>query len=168
MQQQGATCRVLLFWSDIISQMLAQTRKNVSKGSGRAFLLYGYSTVAIAFSTYLLCRLTNNPAWNFLWFAMFAVWILTSLIGHTRKPEMITYLDKTIGNIWSIIGSLFGITALIIAVSSLFIEAHVMDFRLTMPLAALYLSIGTSLTGIMIKDRAIVFCPSISIYPRDL
>lgn len=144
---------------EIISQMLRQTRKNVSEGSGKAFLIYGYSTIAVGAATFLACHITGNPIWNFLWFAMLGIWIIFSIIGRKYKPDTITYLDQTIGNVWRIIGSLFGISVIIIAASAFFFGAHVMDFRLTMPLSAIYLSIGTSLTGFMIKDKTITLCP---------
>lgn len=143
---------------DLISEMIRKTRNQPStRKDFDAFLLYGYSAVAIAVMAWLAIRLTGNMRFMLIWFAMFLPYLWMSLTGKSRKPEVTTYLDSMLANVWKVIGSMFGLTVVAIAAIGALI-GHI-DFSLMMPLSIIYGGIGTSMTGLVIKEKWFVWPP---------
>ena len=143
---------------DLISEMIRKTRNQPStRKDFDAFLLYGYSAVAIAVMAWLAIRLTGNMRFMLIWFAMFLPYLWMSLTGKSRKPEVTTYLDSMLANVWKVIGSMFGLTVVAIAAIGALI-GHI-DFSLMMPLSIIYGGIGTSMTGLVITVTTLGHAP---------
>lgn len=75
---------------ELITQMIQKTRKELEVGSGNVFLCYGYTSVILAIAVYLITHFTTQPAWNFLWFAMFLpqpiIYFKNRSVNHTPYP----------------------------------------------------------------------------------
>lgn len=92
---------------EIITSMIAQTKKRYMLGDGNIMLLWGYLTVGVSALIWGLLAITNNPAVNWLWYL---IWI----IGGIATPVMVrkqtvrngvkTYTDKLISRLWTIVG----------------------------------------------------------------
>lgn len=92
---------------EIITSMIARTKKRYSLGDGNILLLWGYLTVTVSALIWILLYLTGNPAANWLWYL---IWI----IGGIATPVMVrkqavscgvkTYTDKIITRLWSVVG----------------------------------------------------------------
>lgn len=91
---------------ELITAMISRTNERYF-GDGNIYLVWGYVTLVVASSVWLLLTLTHNPAWNWLWFL---IWI----IGGISTPVMArkqqgkygvkTYSDKLINRIWTVVG----------------------------------------------------------------
>lgn len=93
----------------------------------------------------------------FTWFAMFIPYIANTFFRKSSKPEVTTYIDSMLGNIWKVIGSMFIFT--VIAIVLIGVLTHVMNFSIMMPLSLIYAGIGTSMTGLVIKEKAFIWTP---------
>lgn len=115
----------------------------MEKGSGIPFLIWGYVTIAVSLTVWYLLGKTGNPNWNFLWFAIpvigFPVMLLT-MRKKTALPK--TYIDKVISYVWIVVG----VSALIPSMAA----AVIHDFPVLF-LVVLLISIGTAITGFVIK-----------------
>lgn len=145
---------------ELISRMIRSTRENMEVGSGNQFLAWGYFSAVLSVLLFLLVRYTGNGAWAFGWFAMFAFWGVLKYVQRRDTKSLITYTDKVVMQVWQAIGSLFVLTVLVMAV--LTVAYGKGGFVLMLPLALLYCGIGTSITGIVIKERWIACAPLVA------
>ncbi len=133
---------------ELIAQMIRNTQKKMEKGSGIPFLIWGYVTIAVSLIVWYLLGKTGNPNWNFLWFAIpvigFPVMLLT-MRKKTALPK--TYIDKVISYVWIVVG----VSALIPSIAATVIH----DFPVLF-LVVLLISIGTAITGFVIKFLPLV------------
>ena len=120
-----------------------------------SFLAYGYAAVAISIAVWLLTHFTGNDMWCFGWFAMFIPYLLSFF--KKGKPEVVTYMDRMMDSVWKVIGSMFGISLLIIVVAGAI--SGIIDFSMMMPLSIIYAGIGTSITGLIINEKWFVWTP---------
>ena len=98
----------------------------------------------------------------FVWFAMFLPYLWTTFSGKRKKPEVTTYIDGMLGNIWKVIGSMFGLTLIAMLLIGI-VATKEINFSLMMPLAIIYGGIGTSMTGLVIKEKWFVWPPLIGL-----
>ncbi len=146
---------------ELISQMLRQTKQNLEVGSGNQFLYHGYTALVLSVVIFFLLHITGNPAWAALWFLMFLPSILIHFKTAHQKPAVVTYMEKAIHNTWAVIGSLFGLTVAALLLIG-FLRGLIFDFGLMLPLSLIYCSIGTSITGVILKDRALTYLPLVA------
>lgn len=146
---------------ELIAQMIRQSKKNMTVGSGNILLYYGYPALILSVAVYLLVHLTGKPVWAALWFLMFipAIWIRVK----RKRAEVcvVTHIDKAVNSIWSILGQLFFLTVIGIAVFGYFIGSY--NFTLMLPLSLLYASIGIAITGIITNFRLMVYTPLVAL-----
>ncbi len=147
---------------ELISQMLKQTKQNLEVGSGNIFLYYGYSAFVISVIVFGLVYFTTNPIWAALWFLMFVPNIIIGIKNKKEKPRVVTYMDKAIINTWFVIGTLFFLTIIAIIILGLCMDK--ISFTLMLPLGLLYAAIGTSITGIIMNEKILVYTPLFSFF----
>ena len=145
---------------ELISQMLKQTRQNLEVGSGNILLYYGYAALVISLLVFVLIFLTSNPVWAALWFVMFIVSFVIQRKTEKSKPHVVTYMDKAISNTWSVLSVLFLLTVLAIVVLGWYMGRF--EFTLMLPLSLLYAGIGSSITGVIINMRALIYTPLVA------
>ena len=146
---------------ELITQMIQSTRENLEVGRGNKFLTYGYFTAALGIVIFLLLFFTHNNLYSCGWFLMFACWAFVS--WKSKKPDVTTYTDKAIQRVWQIMGLMFAITiaSLLIFVITFHVHYGVLD--LMMPLSLIYVNIGTSITGIILKEKWMTLLPLASL-----
>ena len=145
---------------ELIAQMIRQSKKNMKVGSGNILLYYGYAALLLSMAVYLLVHLTSKPIWSALWFLMFvpAIWIRMN--KNKSDVCIVTYMDKAINSIWSILGQAFFLTLIGIAVFGYFTGRY--NFTLMLPLSLLYAGIGIAITGIITDYKLMVYTPLIA------
>lgn len=145
---------------ELIAQMIRQSKKNMKVGSGNILLYYGYAALLLSMAVYLLVHLTSKPIWSALWFLMFvpAIWIRMN--KNKSDVCIVTYMDKAINSIWSILGQAFFLTVIGIAVFGYFTGRY--NFTLMLPLSLLYAGIGIAITGIITDYKLMVYTPLIA------
>ena len=151
---------------ELIHNMIQQSQKKLQRGSGNILLYYGYISVITSVLTYALCTLSQNPWWHFLWFALFGAMFFEKFCFKRPHPTVKTYMDKAIGNVWTVIQILITFTFLTLIVMHWFVIF--IPYELMMPLCILYVAIGVSIMGSIMNEKVIMLSPTpsafISIY----
>lgn len=145
---------------ELISRMICSTRENMELGSGNRFLAWGYFSAILSAVLYLLVCYTGNAAWAWGWFSMFVFGGALKYVQRGRTKPLLTYTDKVVIQVWQVIGGLFVLTVLVMAVLAAVYGKG--GFVLMLPLALLYCGIGTSITGIVIKERWAACAPLVA------
>ncbi len=142
---------------EIITDMLQQSKQNMEVGQGNQFLIYGYSALVLSIVVFCVVHLTGNAIWSALWFLMFAPSIVLKLSSRHTRPSVVTYIDRAIANTWSVTGSLFLLTIAVMTGLAFLIGSC--NFALMLPLSLIYASIGTSITGVILRFRPLILLP---------
>lgn len=142
---------------ELISQMIQATRKNLVKGQGNYFIIYGYTAAILSIIIYTLLCMTHTPWWWAGWFLMFLPVIILSFKEKRNTPTVITYTDSMVNKVWQVMGASFLLTMLVILALSFIVGKC--DFMLMLPLCLLYASIGTAITGLVIREKCLLYTP---------
>lgn len=142
---------------ELISHMIQATRKNLVKDQGNYFIIYGYTAAILSVIIYTLLRMIPTPWWWAGWFLMFLPVIILLLKGKRNSPTVVTYTDSMVNKVWQVVGTLFSLTVLVMLALSLLVGKC--DFMLMLPLCLLYASIGTAITGLVIREKCLVLHP---------
>ena len=142
---------------ELISHMIQATRKNLVKDQGNYFIIYGYTAAILSVIIYTLLRMIPTPWWWAGWFLMFLPVIILLLKGKRNSPTVVTYTDSMVNKVWQVVGTLFSLTVLVMLALSLLVGKC--DFMLMLPLCLLYASIGTAITGLVIREKCLSYTP---------
>ncbi len=98
----------------LITETLNSSRKEITQRSSKYYILWGALLTAFSLIVYLLWKLTDQEAWNNLWFAMPVIgFLLARLIG---RKDTETHVQNDVSRITQGIWSAFGIFACTVAV----------------------------------------------------
>ena len=137
---------------ELIAQMIQNSKKNLQTGNGNILLLWGYLCTVTALVVYILTLSTDNPTWNWLWFAIPVIgYPITYWQLKKEVKPVLTYTDKVLKNIWKIIGE-YGICVSIICA----LYFNTMVFIL--PMILILVSLGMCITGSIINDKFTYNC----------
>lgn len=98
----------------LISETLNSSRKEITRRSGKYYILWGALLTVFSLIIYLLWKLTDKPAWNCLWFAMPVIGFLLARLMSRKDSE--THVQNDVSRITQGIWSAFGIFASVVAV----------------------------------------------------
>lgn len=143
---------------ELITQMIQMTRKDLEVGQGNLFLVYGYFSAILGIAIFLLTLFTHSGLFSWGWCLMFALWAFVS--WKSKKPAVITYTGQAIRHVWQIIGLLFILTFVSLWIFAFMYQVH---FILMMPLSLIYVNIGVSITGIILKEKVMTFLPLLAL-----
>ena len=98
----------------LITETLNSSRKEITQRSGKYYILWGALLMLFSLVIYVLWKLTDQEAWNNLWFAMPVIgFLLARLIG---RKDTETHVQNDVSRITQGIWSAFGIFACTVAV----------------------------------------------------
>ena len=144
----------------LITETLNNSRKEITRRSGKYFLFWGALLVFFSFLVYLLWKTTGHAQWNMLWFAMPAVGVPLERLSR-RKNDMERVqndVSRINGGIWAAFGvfacalSLF--TVIYAELGSGVFGPLTAAFSLTAGIVALF-GLAESITGVVLKNWAI-------------
>lgn len=100
---------------ELIQQMIRGTRQRLSFGSSNLFLLWGYLLAATAIMIFVLLKTTDCRTWLWLWLpAATTGGAVTWWHNRFRAPQVKSYTDRLLEQIWSCIASLVVLSAILI------------------------------------------------------
>ncbi len=90
----------------LITETLNNSRKEITRRSGKYFLLWGALLTFFSLLIYLLWKITDEDDWNLLWFALPVVGIvLERIIRKKDTTERVKNdVSRIIGGIWASFG----------------------------------------------------------------
>ena len=90
----------------LITETLNSNRKEITRRSGRYYLLWGTLLTVLSLIIYFLWKQTDSAAWNCLWFAMPVIgWIVErALRGKDESDNIQNDVSRITGGIWATFG----------------------------------------------------------------
>lgn len=144
----------------LITETLNNTRKEITRNSGKYFIFWGILLTIFSLLIYLLCKFTDKDAWNWLWFAMPAIGIPTErfLRGKEGSEQVRNDVSRFVSGIWSTFGffacAVGVFTLLYTQVSSNFFRLISAVNGLTAELVLLF-GLAECITGVALKNWVI-------------
>lgn len=145
----------------LITQMINSSKENMEVGTGNVMLYWGYFTAILAIVLYALVYFTHNLIWGAGWMLMFAVWPIIAYKKKQKPPKVVTYTDKVISQVWQVMGYMFILTFATSGIIGYFV-ANSLHFVLMLPLSLLYTGLGVSITGIILRERWMIYTPLVA------
>ena len=138
---------------EVITSMIQKTKEASGVHSGDGFIVWGWTTVAIAIATSVACFVTRDAHWNLLWWLVPVIGFpLSYWVSRRHKPTITTYTGNTVNKLWCVTGialGLLGILFWLLKMPAIYI----------MPLVLILTSIGTSTTGLIIREPLVTWLP---------
>ena len=97
----------------LITETLNSSRKEITRRSGKYYILWGTLLTAFSLIVYLLWNLTDKEAWNNLWFAMPVIGFLLARLMSRKDTE--PHVQNDVSRITQGIWTAFGIFASVVA-----------------------------------------------------
>jgi hypothetical protein len=140
---------------DLIARMLENTRRNFNDRGGAMFLIWGYTTIAVTIAVYFAVALSHNQNFMWLWCALPAIGAaLTWRHLSKRRQAVQTHLDKSVWSVWAVMaGAAACCMVASYTVALMGGKSHI-DILFTI---GLLMSVGTAITGRMIKFHPVEF-----------
>ncbi len=133
---------------ELITSMINDTRNRLARNSGTPFLIWGYTTVAIALLNCVTTYLQLSHYWNFSWFAIpFIGWIGMMLFYKKDKGAQ-NIIDRIISIIWCVLS----VAYLWIFIGSTVYRAPILYYTI------LLMGVGTLITGLVLRHRTTQCC----------
>ena len=140
----------------IITAMIASTRERYI-GNGNIMLMWGYLTVAVTLLVWGMLAATGNPAWNWLWFLIWAVGgTLTPIMARKdlRIRGVKSYSDQLTSRIWSAVGWC-GMVSVVLCLGFLLI-AGVDSWSMMFAYALVIVPFAEIASGIIVRENSMV------------
>ena len=133
---------------ELITRMIRSTRQRLERHSGRPFLIWGYTTVAVSLLNYALNIAGADPAWSLTWFLIPVIGcLLMRLFPEKKSSEPRTEIDRIIHSLWRV-------CSLTLIPIFLFSFLHGWSYRPSLfALITLVMSIGSTATGLIVRSK---------------
>ena len=154
---------------EIITEQIERSRRTITENSSIALISWGTCVFVFALLIAYLWEHHGGPAWNVLWAVMWFIGCLAEgLIRKRKAPVPITFVGKTIGQVWATFGIFLGAIGIIFGlagsgllpvtftVSGDHADAH-LYVNLT-SIISLCFGIASTMTGFILKNRIVQVC----------
>lgn len=150
---------------EIIRESIERSQRTINKNSAIPLIWWG---ICVVFFSLIIAYLWNNhggPVWNMLWAILWLVGYAGNwLIDKRRERVPTTFVGKTIGHVWAT----FGVFCCGVGMLFGFIGSGMLPMELIMPkvyifgcitsIISLCFGMGTTITGLVIRNRVIQVC----------
>lgn len=134
---------------ELIAQMIGESKRNLEKGGGNIFLLWGYLGLIVSVGIWALLHFTGNYAAQWLWFVMPIVGYPAMYMMFKRSDKRaVTFIGSVISKVWIVIGIVAAIISLVVAY----------DYKL-LPILfvmSLIVTMGVAISGLVLKFKPVV------------
>lgn len=142
---------------EIISRMIAETSQKIEQNTSHYFLAWGYTTTLVSLFEYLVWVLDWNKSWLWAWWLIPIVGGCATLILNRRQNRLgahpKSYIDRSVSAVWTVLG-----LSTLIAYVLFFDNASSFLF-----LIVYMMGIGTTITGVICRQRLLTVCGAVSI-----
>ncbi len=136
---------------ELITRMIQETQKNTARYSAYPLLVWGYTTVFVTLSVWVLYTFVfpdkDWVMWLWLGIPVIGLPLMYYLTRNEKRIGARNYLDRTVGYVWAVIGSS-------IATLSLLTLCHLLVVNVLLDISLL-ISIGSTITGLIVRYRPI-------------
>ncbi len=133
---------------ELITSMINDTRNRLARNSGTPFLIWGYTTVAIALLNCVTTYLQLSHYWNFSWFAIPFIGWIGMMLFYKKDKGARNIIDRVISIIWCVLS----VAYLWIFIGSTVYRAPILYYTI------LLMGVGTLITGLVLRHRTTQCC----------
>ncbi len=150
---------------ELIAAMIQSTKRRVASPDLKISVMWAILTILTAAVAWVLIYLTQNPLFNFVWFAIPVIGIPANIILSYKKKERNstkTYLDKVSEGLWKTIGYIaIGLTiGCFIAQQCGYSQAWLAMFYY----AFIIVGFGATVSGLLLRESSYIFGGLFSIF----
>ena len=150
---------------EIIRESIERSQRTINKNSAIPLIWWGICVVVFSLFIAYLWKNHGGPVWNMLWAALWLIGYAGNwMIDKRRERVPTTFVGKVIGYVWST----FGVFCCGVGMLLGFIGCGMLPMELIMPnvyvlgcitsVISLCFGMGTTITGLVIKNRVIQVC----------
>lgn len=150
---------------EIIRESIERSQRTINKNSAIPLIWWGICVVLFSLIIAYLWNNHGGPVWNMLWAVLWLVGYAGNwLIDKRRERVPTTFVGKTIGHVWAT----FGVFCCGVGMIFGFIGSGMLPMELIMPkvyifgcitsVISLCFGMGTTITGLVIRNRVIQVC----------
>ena len=150
---------------EIIRESIERSQRTITRNSALPMIWWGVCFVIFSFIIAYLWKNHGGPAWNALWAVMWLVgYVGNWMIDKKNETVPTTFVGKSISYVWTT----FGIFCGGIGFMFCFIGNGILPLELIMPkvyafgcitsVISLCFGMGTTITGLIIRNRIIQVC----------
>ena len=150
---------------EIIRESIERSQRTITRNSAVPLIWWGVCVVVFSFIIAYLWANHGGPAWNALWAVMWLFgYVGNRMIDKKKETVPTTFVGKTIGNVWATFGMFCGGIGFLFG----FIGSGILPLELIMPkvyafgcitsVISLCFGMGTTITGLIIRNRIIQVC----------
>lgn len=150
---------------EIIRESIERSQRTITRNSALPMIWWGVCVVIFSFIIAYLWKNHGGPAWNALWAVMWLVgYVGNWMIDKKNETIPTTFVGKSISYVWTT----FGIFCGGIGFMFCFIGNGILPLELIMPkvyafgcitsVISLCFGMGTTITGLIIRNRIIQVC----------
>lgn len=150
---------------EIIRESIERSQRTIARNSALPMIWWGVCVVIFSFIIAFLWKNQGGPVWNALWAVMWLVgYVGNWMIDKKNETVPTTFVGKSISYVWTT----FGIFCGGIGFMFCFIGNGILPLELIMPkvyafgcitsVISLCFGMGTTITGLIIRNRIIQVC----------
>ncbi len=145
---------------ELITQMIEQSKKNLNRHNFNSWIGWGVFTTVLGLVIYAIVKHTGVNQWNYLWFLEFGYAIYDGKRNEQKEGYAKSHIDNAIEGIWQALGWLYILTPVAMTFSAIYMQYYY-AFNMIMPLVLIYTIVGVAFTGVILREKWIVFIPII-------
>ncbi len=150
---------------ELIASMILKTKRRVAPCNLRISVMWAVLTIVTAAAAWVLIYITQNPLFNFVWFAIPVIGIPANILLATKnkgESSTKTYLDKVSEGLWKAVGYIaIGLTiGCFIAQQCGCPQAWLAMFYY----AFIIVGFGATVSGLLLRENSYVFGGLFSIF----
>ncbi len=150
---------------ELITSMIQKTKRSVAPYDLRISVMWAVLTIVTAAVAWGLIYMTQDPRFNFVWFAIPVIGIPANILLASKRKERSstkTYLDKVSEGLWKTVGYIaIGLTVgCFIAQQCGYPQAWLAMFYY----AFIIVGFGAAMTGLLLRENSYVFGGVFSIF----
>ena len=150
---------------EIIRESIERSQRTITRNSALPMIWWGVCVVVLSVLVAYLWKNHGGPVWNFLWIAIWPLgYVGEWLIGKNKETVPTTFVSRTIGHVWFT----FGIFCCSVGILLGLAGSGILPLELIMPqvyvfgcitsVISLCFGMGTTITGLVIRNRVIQIC----------
>jgi len=150
---------------EIIRESIERSQHRITRNSALPLIWWGLCVVFLSVLIAYLWKNHGGPVWNLLWAAIWIIgYVGNWIIDKRRETVPTTFVGKTIGYVWATFGIFCGGMGMLLGL----IGSGILPLSLIMPniyvfgsitsIISLCFGMGTTITGLVIRNRVIQVC----------
>ena len=150
---------------EIIRESIERSQRTINKNSAIPMVWWGLCVVVFSLIIAYLWNNHGGPVWNMLWAVLWLIGYAGNwMIDKRRESVPTTFVGKVIGHVWAT----FGVFCCGVGMLFGFIGSGMLPMEIIMPkvyifgcitsIISLCFGMGTTITGLVIRNRVIQVC----------